>query len=261
VRPKLTKGRKYYKNENTQMPVRWTAIEALLKGKFSVQSDVWSFGVTIWELYSRGSEPYVGMSHVETFMFIQDGKRLPNPKNCPPEVFDMLTKCWMEEPSKRPSFDELTSFFDSRVQKTNTSSKSAHTPIGEASTNEGGYSLEDVNRTENFESAYKRYSKACEDRAERLLLASKFNVFLKLLQTNDIGADFKLDNMALVNDTFVITDGIHPSKEDPFIPMTYKHWVQVAQLEAKTTDISSYTSFDGRLQYWASQHNCKFCKF
>ncbi|KAH7709891.1 tyrosine-protein kinase SYK [Aphelenchoides avenae] len=76
--------------------------------QFSEKSDVWAFGVTVWEIFTR-SEPFKHMKWHEVHDFLNDGKRLDIPSSCPPEVNDLLRLCWMHDPTERPTFLELKS--------------------------------------------------------------------------------------------------------------------------------------------------------
>lgn len=85
------------------------ALESLGYWKFSVQSDVWSFGVTLYEMFSRGEEPiFVNGDYVELLRALQQGRRLPCPLGCPPVIYrDLMKPCWDAEASNRPSFKVL----------------------------------------------------------------------------------------------------------------------------------------------------------
>jgi len=97
----------YYKSEDTEIPVKWTPPEALNFGKFSVHSDVWSYGVLLWEIFTWGERPYASMSNMEASKWVNAGNRLEQPAQCPPEIYEMMTKCWDIEPSQRPSFRDM----------------------------------------------------------------------------------------------------------------------------------------------------------
>jgi hypothetical protein len=77
------------------------------RGVFSSASDVWSFGVLLWELFSKASHPYVGMTNAEATEKVIDGYRLSQPKQCPPEIYEIMVDCWQEKPDKRPTFLDI----------------------------------------------------------------------------------------------------------------------------------------------------------
>jgi fyn-related kinase len=104
-------------NENTKFPIKWTAIEAALYNKFTTKSDVWSFGVLLTELITYGRVPYPGMTNKQVLeSIIDNGYRMPQPSNCPNKLYDIMLRCWLENPDDRPTFatlkDILDNFFD-----------------------------------------------------------------------------------------------------------------------------------------------------
>ena len=92
-------------------PIKWYAPESVGYGTFSHASDVWSYGVLLWEMYSFGSQPYDGMTGAEVVKFVDEGHRLLRPQKAELEVFSMMSWCWEYEPCKRPKFYELFNFF------------------------------------------------------------------------------------------------------------------------------------------------------
>ncbi|KAM4746850.1 tyrosine-protein kinase Fes/Fps [Rhinophrynus dorsalis] len=90
-----------------QVPVKWTAPEALNYGRYSSESDVWSFGILLWEAFSLGSVPYTAMNNQQTRESIEQGNRLPAPENCPDEIYRLMLRCWEYDPRKRPSFSTV----------------------------------------------------------------------------------------------------------------------------------------------------------
>lgn len=93
----------YLKTEQT-VAVKWTAPEAIDKGLFSHKSDVWSFGITLWELFSDGSLPYSTMSNIQTTEEVLKGYRLPQPDKCSDPFYKILQRCWNVNPDERPTF-------------------------------------------------------------------------------------------------------------------------------------------------------------
>lgn len=89
---------------NTEICLRWTAPESIKTKVFSFSSDVWSFGVVMWESFSLGDQPYWGLSDREVFDAIESGWRLPTPKTCPDQFHQVMLQCWTGDPSKRPFF-------------------------------------------------------------------------------------------------------------------------------------------------------------
>ncbi|KAM5291527.1 tyrosine-protein kinase Fes/Fps [Glossophaga mutica] len=90
-----------------QVPVKWTAPEALNYGRYSSESDVWSFGILLWETFSLGASPYPNLSNQQTREFVETGGRLPCPELCPDAVCRLMEQCWAYEPGQRPSFSTI----------------------------------------------------------------------------------------------------------------------------------------------------------
>ena len=94
--------------EQNTLPVRWCAPEVLEMLKWSRASDVWSFGVFMWEVYSDGKKPYPELdSNAMVRKAVLDGHRLKRPARCPPDIWKAMRRCWHANKSKRPTFAEL----------------------------------------------------------------------------------------------------------------------------------------------------------
>lgn len=85
------------------LPIRWMAPESLVDGVFTSQSDVWSFGVLMWEITSLGQQPYPARTNTEVLHYVRDGGRLSKPLNCPPSLHLLMQRCW-NAVNTRPSF-------------------------------------------------------------------------------------------------------------------------------------------------------------
>ncbi|KAG5838593.1 hypothetical protein ANANG_G00225260 [Anguilla anguilla] len=109
---RIIKDSVYTASRNTKIPVRWTAPEAAIHQRFSVKSDVWSFGVLLYEMMSRGKMPYDGKSNKEVLEILTSGYRLPCPGRCPPNIYHIMMECWHADSAKRPSFHSLHSQLD-----------------------------------------------------------------------------------------------------------------------------------------------------
>lgn len=93
----------YYRSRGGQIPVRWTAPEALLYHRYSTASDVWAFAVLAYEIYTNGKTPYTGKSNVQVWTAVEAGERLERPAGCPESVFSLMRQCWEEDVKLRPS--------------------------------------------------------------------------------------------------------------------------------------------------------------
>ncbi|XP_018412033.1 PREDICTED: angiopoietin-1 receptor isoform X1 [Nanorana parkeri] len=104
----LSRGQEVYvKKTMGRLPVRWMAIESLNYSVYTSNSDVWSYGVLIWEIVSLGGTPYCGMTCAELYEKLPQGYRLEKPLNCDDEVHDLMRQCWREKPYERPSFAKI----------------------------------------------------------------------------------------------------------------------------------------------------------
>uniref|UniRef100_G1QHZ8 Receptor tyrosine kinase like orphan receptor 2 n=1 Tax=Nomascus leucogenys TaxID=61853 RepID=G1QHZ8_NOMLE len=100
----------YYKLlGNSLLPIRWMAPEAIMYGKFSIDSDIWSYGVVLWEVFSYGLQPYCGYSNQDVVEMIRNRQVLPCPDDCPAWVYALMIECWNEFPSRRPRFKDIHS--------------------------------------------------------------------------------------------------------------------------------------------------------
>ncbi|XP_073861800.1 tyrosine-protein kinase Srms isoform X5 [Macaca fascicularis] len=104
---RLLKDDIYSPSSGSKIPVKWTAPEAASYRVFSQKSDVWSFGVLLYEVFTYGQCPYEGMTNHETLQQIMRGYRLPRPAACPAEVYVLMLECWRSSPEERPSFATL----------------------------------------------------------------------------------------------------------------------------------------------------------
>ncbi|XP_076867475.1 angiopoietin-1 receptor isoform X2 [Brachyhypopomus gauderio] len=104
----LSRGQEVYvKKTMGRLPVRWMAIESLNYSVYTTNSDVWSYGVLLWEVVSLGGTPYCGMTCAELYEKLPQGYRLEKPLNCDDEVFELMRQCWREKPYERPSFTQI----------------------------------------------------------------------------------------------------------------------------------------------------------
>uniref|UniRef100_A0A8C2HKY7 Receptor protein-tyrosine kinase n=1 Tax=Cyprinus carpio TaxID=7962 RepID=A0A8C2HKY7_CYPCA len=102
---------KEYHADGGKVPIKWMALESILHRKFTHQSDVWSYGVTVWELMTFGMKPYDQIPAREIPDLLERGDRLPQPFNCTEDVYMIMVKCWMIDPDSRPRFKELVEEF------------------------------------------------------------------------------------------------------------------------------------------------------
>lgn len=103
----------FYITEDKKIPYKWSAPEAISHGKFSNKSDVWSFGVLLYEIITYGSIPYPAFSNQEVYQQVLNGYRMPAPPKCPNFLYQIMLKCWQAEPADRPDFKSLKIQLDS----------------------------------------------------------------------------------------------------------------------------------------------------
>uniref|UniRef100_A0A3B3BHU6 Tyrosine-protein kinase receptor n=1 Tax=Oryzias melastigma TaxID=30732 RepID=A0A3B3BHU6_ORYME len=97
----------YRKGGKGLLPVRWMSPESLKDGVFTTMSDVWSFGVVLWEIATLSEQPYQGMSNEQVLRFVMEGGLLDKPDNCPDMLFELMRMCWQYNPKMRPTFLEI----------------------------------------------------------------------------------------------------------------------------------------------------------
>ncbi|KAG5445721.1 Inactive tyrosine-protein kinase transmembrane receptor ror1 [Clonorchis sinensis] len=92
--------------QSLMLPIRWMPLDSIIYGKFTVESDIWAYGVLNWEVWSGGMRPYSNYSDLEVLDLIQTKQLLPCPNNCLPPVYSLMASCWHEKPEQRPSFKD-----------------------------------------------------------------------------------------------------------------------------------------------------------
>ncbi|XP_076846429.1 fibroblast growth factor receptor 1-A isoform X3 [Brachyhypopomus gauderio] len=108
----------YKKTTNGRLPVKWMAPEALFDRIYTHQSDVWSFGVLLWEIFTLGGSPYPGVPVEELFKLLKEGHRMDRPSTCTHELYMMMRDCWHAVPSQRPTFKQLVEDLDRTLSMT-----------------------------------------------------------------------------------------------------------------------------------------------
>uniref|UniRef100_A0A8D2Q641 Fibroblast growth factor receptor n=1 Tax=Varanus komodoensis TaxID=61221 RepID=A0A8D2Q641_VARKO len=110
----------YKKTTNGRLPVKWMAPEALFDRVYTHQSDVWSFGVLLWEIFTLGGSPYPGVPVEELFKLLREGHRMDKPANCTHDLYMIMRECWHAVPSQRPTFKQLVEDLDRVLAVTTT---------------------------------------------------------------------------------------------------------------------------------------------
>uniref|UniRef100_A0A452FIE1 Proto-oncogene tyrosine-protein kinase receptor Ret n=1 Tax=Capra hircus TaxID=9925 RepID=A0A452FIE1_CAPHI len=107
----------YVKRSKGRIPVKWMAIESLFDHIYTTQSDVWSFGVLLWEIVTLGGNPYPGIPPERLFNLLKTGYRMERPDNCSEEMYSLMLQCWKQEPDKRPVFADISKDLDKMMVK------------------------------------------------------------------------------------------------------------------------------------------------
>ncbi|XP_043918233.1 fibroblast growth factor receptor 3 isoform X3 [Protopterus annectens] len=110
----------YKKTTNGRLPVKWMAPEALFDRVYTHQSDVWSYGVLLWEIFTLGGSPYPGIPVEELFKLLKEGHRMDKPANCTHDLYMIMRECWHAVPSQRPTFKQLVEDLDRVLTLTST---------------------------------------------------------------------------------------------------------------------------------------------
>lgn len=109
---RLIEDDEYNAHQGAKFPIKWTAPEAALYQKFTIKSDVWSFGVLLVELVTHGRNPYPGMTNAEVLAQVERGYRMPQPMNTPDALYQIMLDCWKKNEWERPTFDYLQSILE-----------------------------------------------------------------------------------------------------------------------------------------------------
>lgn len=105
-----------YTTRGGKIPIRWTAPEAIAFRKFTSASDVWSYGIVMWEVMSYGERPYWEMTNQDVIKAVEEGYRLPSPMDCPAALYQLMLDCWQKERNSRPKFEEIVSMLDKLIR-------------------------------------------------------------------------------------------------------------------------------------------------
>ncbi|XP_030415394.1 tyrosine-protein kinase receptor TYRO3 isoform X2 [Gopherus evgoodei] len=137
---KIYSGDYYRQGCASKLPVKWLALESLADNLYTTHSDVWAFGVTMWEIVTRGQTPYAGIENAEIYNYLISGNRLKQPPECLEDIYDLMCRCWHSEPKLRPSFGMLKlqlKMIQGRMSMISSSQDPLYVNIGEAKETSG----------------------------------------------------------------------------------------------------------------------------
>ncbi|KAM3911364.1 tyrosine-protein kinase ABL1 isoform 2-T2 [Leptodactylus fuscus] len=118
---RLMTGDTYTAHAGAKFPIKWTAPESLAYNKFSIKSDVWAFGVLLWEIATYGMSPYPGIDLSQVYELLEKDYRMERPEGCPEKVYQLMRECWQWNPLDRPSFAEIHQAFETMFQESSIS--------------------------------------------------------------------------------------------------------------------------------------------
>ncbi|KAK1345928.1 hypothetical protein QTO34_008393 [Cnephaeus nilssonii] len=114
----VAKGMAFLASKNARLPVKWMAPESIFNCVYTFESDVWSYGIFLWELFSLGSSPYPGMPVDSKFYkMIKEGFRMLSPEHAPAEMYDIMKTCWDADPLKRPTFKQIVQLIEKQISE------------------------------------------------------------------------------------------------------------------------------------------------
>ncbi|XP_060875723.1 tyrosine-protein kinase Abl isoform X1 [Metopolophium dirhodum] len=116
---RLMRDDTYTAHAGAKFPIKWTAPEGLAYNKFSTKSDVWAFGVLLWEIATYGMSPYPGVDLTDVYHMLEKGYRMDCPPGCPPNIYQLMKQCWQWAPNERPSFKEIHHALENMFQESN----------------------------------------------------------------------------------------------------------------------------------------------
>ncbi|XP_051928762.1 tyrosine-protein kinase ABL2 isoform X2 [Hippocampus zosterae] len=135
---RLMTGDTYTAHAGAKFPIKWTAPESLAYNTFSIKSDVWAFGVLLWEIATYGMSPYPGIDLSQVYDLLEKGYRMEQPEGCPPKVYELMRACWQWSPFDRPSFAEIHQAFETMFHDSSISEEVAEELCKTASSGHGG---------------------------------------------------------------------------------------------------------------------------
>ena len=124
---RLIRDDTYTAHPGAKFPIKWTAPEGLAYNKFTTKSDVWAFGILLWEIATYGMSPYPGVELTDVYQLLESGYRMECPPGCPPKVYELMRQCWSWDATDRPSFLEIHYGLENMFQESSiTEGKNKH---------------------------------------------------------------------------------------------------------------------------------------
>ncbi|XP_072396531.1 tyrosine-protein kinase Abl isoform X2 [Diabrotica undecimpunctata] len=114
---RLMRDDTYTAHAGAKFPIKWTAPEGLAYNKFSTKSDVWAFGILLWEIATYGMSPYPGVDLTDVYHMLEKGYRMECPPGCPPKIYELMRQCWQWHANDRPTFKEIHHALENMFQE------------------------------------------------------------------------------------------------------------------------------------------------
>ena len=116
---RLMRDDTYTAHAGAKFPIKWTAPEGLAYNKFSTKSDVWAFGILLWEIATYGMSPYPGEELADVYHMLESGYRMDCPPGCPPRIYDLMRRSWQWDANDRPTFNEIREILENMLNNSN----------------------------------------------------------------------------------------------------------------------------------------------
>lgn len=189
----------YRKGNKGLLPVRWMAPESLADGVFTNQSDVWSYGVVLWEIATLAEQPYQGLANEQVLQFVLRGELLDKPENCPDVLYSLMLACWQKRPANRPNFLRLVRILDA-ITEVGDEFRQASFYHSNAGKELRAKWCQQKTRNSSVEASSEdlNCSEACEtcERLDFSLLNGVFNSVVPEGRTRPIGIKFDLETLS-----------------------------------------------------------------
>ncbi|KAM6463929.1 tyrosine-protein kinase Mer isoform 2-T2 [Liasis olivaceus] len=219
---KIYSGDYYRQGRIAKMPVKWIAIESLADRVYTTKSDVWAFGVTMWEIATRGMTPYPGVQNHEIYDYLLHGQRLKQPEDCLSDLYEIMYSCWRADPVDRPTFSELKLHLEKL--------------------------LESLPALSEPDSVIYINTNLLEENAEGLIEDDEFPQIDTVLDPNDI-----IESCSQRPEPTVVTVDIHESNEmgDRYIlsGVSEEHLASLARAEEEDMPLLQHTHLQNGMQW------------
>ncbi|KHJ44748.1 immunoglobulin domain protein [Trichuris suis] len=173
----------YKKTSDGRLPVKWMAPEALFDHVYTVQSDVWSFGILVWEIMTLGGNPYPSVPVEKLFILLKQGHRMERPRDCSHEIYQLMLDCWQDRPEDRPMFSEIVAYLDKILViscQDNYVEIQANVPADERSTSKDDDDVSDSSSEESDEEVRPMVVQKSEELSQHQTTRARYQPFCRI---------------------------------------------------------------------------------